>query len=66
MPRCEPERLHPNSLTLISKRLIGRAWEKGLLGANEQDRARCAYGHALRSQTCRQERRQRKAGEKVR
>jgi len=26
------ERLHPNSITLIYKRLIRRAWEKGLLG----------------------------------
>jgi integrase len=27
------ERLHPNSITLIYKRLIRTAWEKGLLGA---------------------------------
>lgn len=26
------ERLHPNSVTLIYKRLIRRSWEKGLLG----------------------------------
>lgn len=35
------ERLHPNSITLIYKRLIRRAWEKGLLGEmskTERDR----------------------------
>jgi len=30
--RIGSERLHPNSISLIYKRLIRRAWEKGLFG----------------------------------
>ncbi|WP_133085172.1 tyrosine-type recombinase/integrase [Novosphingobium sp. TCA1] len=46
------ERLHPNSITLIYKRLIRRAWEKGLLGEmseTERDRWLTAVSsHSIR------------------
>lgn len=46
------ERLHPNSITLIYKRLIRRAWEKGLLGEmseTERDRWLSAVSsHSIR------------------
>ena len=46
------ERLHPNSITLIYKRLIRRAWEKGLLGEmseTELDRwLKAVSSHSIR------------------
>lgn len=46
------ERLHPNSITLIYKQLIRRAWEQGLLGdMGESEIARCLQAvssHSIR------------------